>query len=144
MDDIQFTTDGTVNFEVLDAEMRAAFGDRISGISQSGGLLTVHVLEQAEDDKALAEDVLARHDPDALTPEQAALDKAVSAPARAAAIPRWATWDEAQAAAWIAANVKDMDSARAALIDMARLLVALRDATWPGLALTDRDEMQRE
>lgn len=137
MGDIQLITDKAINFEALDRAMRARFGERISGISGLGNALTVHVLEPAEGDEDAAREVLAAHDPDALTPEQAALAIAATAPARAAAIPGWATWDEAQAVAYIENNVKDLARAKVVLIAMARILVALRDAQWPGLG-TDR------
>lgn len=136
MDDIQLiVADKAINFEMLDRAMRARFGERIAGISQSGDRLMVHVLAPEAGDEDAALDVLAAHDPSELTPEQEVQEAARQAPARAAAIPHWAAWNEDEAAAWILANVKDMDSARAVLIDMARLLVALRDATWPGLGI---------
>lgn len=133
--DITLVPDRAINFEALDRAMRARFGTRISGISAAGERLTVHVLEPAEGDEDAARDVLAAHNPTEQTPEQAALAIAANAPARAAAIPGWATWDEAQAMAWIADNVKDLASAKTVLIAMARMLVALRDAQWPLLRL---------
>jgi len=48
-------------------------------------------------------------------------------------IPGWASWTEAQAVAWIEANVTDLASAKAALTAMARLLVALRNKQFPEL-----------
>lgn len=135
MQNINFTIEQVVNFGALDAEMRAVFGERISGISAIENRVIVHVLEPAEGDEALAQAALDAHDPDALTPEQAALRVAEDAPARAAAIPGWATWDEAQAVAYIENNVKDLASAKVVLIAMARVLVALRDAQWPLLGL---------
>jgi len=102
-------------------------------MSAMGDALIVHVLDPQDGDEDAAREVLAAHDPDALTPEQAARKTADDAPARAAAIPGWATWDEAQAVAYIENNVKDLASAKIVLVAMARLLVALRDAQWPGL-----------
>lgn len=52
---------------------------------------------------------------------------------RAANIPAWATWTETQAQDWIDSNVTDLPTAVVALKAMARLIVALRDATWPNL-----------
>jgi len=135
MQTLEFPLPEAANVSALDRAMRARFGDRISGISVAGDVLMVHVLEPQDDDEDAALDVLAAHDPDALTPEQAARKTADDAPARAAAIPGWATWDEAETVAWIEDNVRDLESAKQVLIDMARLLVALRDAQWPLLAL---------
>ena len=135
MQTLEFPLPEAANVSALDRAMRARFGDRISGISAAGDVLMVHVLEPQDDDEDAALDVLAAHDPRGLTPEQEAQEAARQAPERAAAIPHWAAWNEDEAAAWILANVKDMDGARAVLIDMARLLVALRDAQWPMLAI---------
>ncbi len=133
MQTLEFPLPEAANVSALDRAMRARFGERISGISVVGDVLMVHVLEPQDGDEDAAADVLAAHDPAEQTPEQGAREVAQDAPERARAIPGWATWDEAQAVAYIENNVKDMDSARAVLIDMARLLVALRDAQWPGL-----------
>lgn len=135
MDDIRLVANKEINFEALDRAMRARFGARISGISAMGDALIVHVLDPQDGDEDAAADVLAAHDPAEQTPEQVARDMAANAPTRAAAIPGWATWDEAQAAAWITDNVKDLTSAKTVLIAMARMLVALRDAQWPLLAI---------
>ena len=53
---------------------------------------------------------------------------------RAGAIPNWATWDEADAVAYIETNVTDLASARTVLVALTRMVVALRDAQWPWLA----------
>lgn len=135
MNDIRLVANKEINFEALDRAMRARFGARISGMSAMGDALIVHVLDPQDGDEAAAAAVLAAHDPDALTPEQAARKTADAAPARAAAIPGWATWDEAQAVQYIEDNVKDLPSAKTVLVAMARLLVALRDAQWPTLAI---------
>lgn len=66
---------------------------------------------------------------------------------RAQNIPGWATWDEDQVLAWIDSNISAPLAAATTLAEakvvlgkmdtamqaMARLLVALRDKTWPGL-----------
>ena len=133
MRDIQLVHAADLNFDALDRAMRARFGQRISGISRVRDLVTVHVLDYQDGDEDAAADVLAAHDPAEQTPEQAARKTADDAPARAAAIPGWATWDEAETVAWIEDNVRDLESAKQVLVAMARLLVALRDAQWPGL-----------
>lgn len=133
MRNIDLVKAGDLNVDALDRAMRARFGQRISGISRVRDLVTVHVLDYQDGDEDAAADVLAAHDPAEQTPEQVALDRAMRAPARVKAIPGWATWDEAQAVAYIENNVKDLASAKIVLVAMARLLVALRDAQWPGL-----------
>lgn len=135
MRNIDLVKAGDLNVVALDRAMRARFGQRISGISRVRDLVTVHVLDYQDGDEDAAADVLAAHDPAEQTPEQAARKTADDAPARAAAIPGWATWDEAETVAWIEDNVRDLESAKQALVAMARLLVALRDAQWPGLAI---------
>lgn len=135
MREIEMRIQKNINIPALDRAMRARFGARISGISRAGDTLMVHVLEPADGDDDAAREVLAAHDPTEQTPEQAAFEVVRQAPARAAAIPGWATWDEQQAGTWITDNVKDLASAKVALIAMARMLVALRDAQWPGLGL---------
>lgn len=55
------------------------------------------------------------------------------AQSHAANIPNWATWDEATALAWFDANVTTAADALPVLRAMIRLLVALRNETWPGL-----------
>jgi hypothetical protein len=52
---------------------------------------------------------------------------------RAAAIPNWAAWTEAEAVAYIESNVTSLANAKVVLIALARVVVALRDATWPHL-----------
>ena len=133
MRDIQLVHAADLNFDALDRAMRARFGQRISGISRVRDLVTVHVLDYQDGDEDAAGEVLSAHDSTAQTPEQVALDRAMRAPARVKDVPGWATWDEAQAVAYIENNVKDLPSAKIVLVAMARLLVALRDAQWPGL-----------
>ena len=135
MDEITLAADRRINVSALDRAMRAQFGERISGISVTDQHAIVYVLDPQEGDVQIAQSVLDAHDPDVLTPAQEALEQARLAPERARAIPGWATWDEAQAVAYIENNVKDLPSAKIALVAMARLLVALRDAQWPGLGI---------
>lgn len=44
-----------------------------------------------------------------------------------AALPGWADWTGDEAAAWVADNVTDLASAKAALVGLARAVVLLRD-----------------
>jgi len=48
-------------------------------------------------------------------------------------IPGWATWTETEALDYIEANVTDLASAKTVLKAMARMVVALRDKTFPRL-----------
>lgn len=66
------------------------------------------------------------------TQAQTAVVKA-SAKTAAAAIPNWATWNEAQTTAWIDANVTDLASAKTVLRAMARMVIALRNDVFPDL-----------
>lgn len=59
--------------------------------------------------------------------------KVESAKTAAKAIPNWATWNETQAVNYIQTNVTDLASARTVLIALAKMVVALRDDTWPDL-----------
>jgi len=60
-------------------------------------------------------------------------DRKSSSKTNAKAIPNWATWDEAQTVQYITDNVTSLATAKTVLIAMARLIVALRDETWPDL-----------
>lgn len=125
------------NVERLDEALRQALGAQYAGLSWDGTTLRLHGPEGSDPltEKQLAdvERVLSTHDPDELSERQRQTVIAEEAPERARAIPGWATWDEAQAVAYIENNVKDLASAKIVLVAMARLLVALRDAQWPGL-----------
>lgn len=70
MRSINLVVERTVDFGVLDAEMRAVFGERISGISMAEGRVIVHVLEQGENDVDLARAVLAAHNADLVRVER--------------------------------------------------------------------------
>lgn len=48
-------------------------------------------------------------------------------------IPGWATWDEQRALDWVENNVTDLASAKQAISALARMVIHLRDAQWPGL-----------
>jgi len=134
MKNITVTLTKPVNFELLDQEMRARFLARISGLSlRSPDQLTVHFLESWTEDPELVDEVIAAHDATQLTPEQEALSTAEETEGRVRARPGWATWTEEQAIQYIQSNVVDLASAKVALVAMARLLVALRNKTWPRL-----------
>lgn len=47
-------------------------------------------------------------------------------------IPAWASWTELEVIAWVETNLPD-DNTRIAVISMARMIVALRNQTWPEL-----------
>ena len=49
-------------------------------------------------------------------------------------IPGWASWDEATALQWVDDNVTDLQSAKTAIKAITRMMLALRDETWPNLA----------
>jgi hypothetical protein len=51
-------------------------------------------------------------------------------------IPNWAHWTEAETLSYIDTNVVDLASAKIVLRAMARLLIALRNETWPNLQET--------
>lgn len=124
------------NAELLRAELRAAVGEWVAGVSRTPAGWWVVVEDNAPADIEQQFDaVLAAHNPDALTPEQQAAADAATAPDRVRAIPGWALWSEDQAVDWIAANVTNLASAKVALTAMARMLVALRDAQWPTLRI---------
>lgn len=123
-----------INAALLHIELAAALGQAFQGLTFDGRRIGAVIEGEATPEMlqaALA--VLHAHNPDERTPEQQQREVAQDAPERARAIPGWATWDEAQAVAYIENNVKDLASAKIVLVAMARLLVALRDAQWPGL-----------
>lgn len=75
MRNIEFQNTGSVNLEVLDAEIRAAFGaDKIAGLSSDGdGGIVVHVLDDSLSEKearTTAADVLKAHNASAKTARQ--------------------------------------------------------------------------
>jgi hypothetical protein len=117
----------TINVMKLHAELEKA-GIPIEGVSSSG---RIDFLPAATDEqKVQAEAILAAHDPNTLLKvDQVQAD----AKGQATAIPNWAIWTEQQAVDWISANVTDLASARQVLLAMVRMLVALRNQTWPDL-----------
>lgn len=131
--------DVLVNVEVLDAELRAALGDVFDGIiyATADNELRVLLTEETFDWADAVDAVVEAHDPDNLTPDQLAAAKveatAAEADAQSVAIPGWASWTEQRAINYITANVTDLASAKVVLVAMARMLVALRNKTWPHL-----------
>ena len=84
--------------------------------------------EPSQDDLDTAQAVIDAHDAtdyEAIRQAQADTD--------AANIPGWASWTEAEATAWVDANVSNIASAKTALKAMARMIVALCNKQWPGL-----------
>lgn len=62
-----------INPEALDAELRAALGDKASGISARRGQVVVHLTDEASNaDQDQARSIVLNHDPAVLTPHQAA------------------------------------------------------------------------
>lgn len=87
--------------------------------------------ENASDESAIRA-VEATHDAAQLSKSERLDAVRTGAKDAAAAIPNWATWTAPQATDWLTANIADVNT-RTALIAMARMLVALRNARWPDL-----------
>lgn len=121
-----------VNLEGLHDEISAALGAVFHGLA-SHPLRAVVDASAPPNVDAQIDALAAAHDPDALTARQAALAAAADADQRARAVPGWALWSEQQAVEYLQADVTDLASAKVALVAMARVLVALRDAQWPAL-----------
>jgi hypothetical protein len=63
----------SVNLEALDADLRAALGAKISGVSYQRGVLTLHLLDSASEvEQASARAIVATHDPARLSTGQQA------------------------------------------------------------------------
>jgi hypothetical protein len=77
MNDIIISRD-TVNLEALDADLRAALGDGVSGVSFARGVVTVHLTDKAAADASdTARQIVINHDPAHLTlAQQKALEQA--------------------------------------------------------------------
>lgn len=125
-----------VNGELLRDELRAAFGDVIAGTSRTPTGFYIVVEDWSPDDiGAQMQAVIDLHDPAQQTAAQAAMAAAATAPDRVRLISGWATWNETQVLDYIDTNVNDLASAKAVLKALARMVVALRDATWPALGV---------
>lgn len=125
------------NLEQLRAELRAAVGEWVAGVSRAKGVYYIVVEDDAPADAETQMDAtIAAHDPTVLTGDQQAQSLAEQAMNDAAAIPGWAGWSEQQALDYINTNVTDLDSAKTVMLAMARMLVALRNQTWPHLGVS--------
>jgi hypothetical protein len=114
-----------VNIQKLHRELAAA-GLPVISVRIDGVIDYLTALSETE--RATAAAIIAAHDPTDYVAERQA-----GAQSAAAAIPSWATWDESQVIDYINTNVTTLASAKVVLVAMARMLVALRNQTWPGL-----------
>jgi len=119
-----------VNFDSLQEELVVLPG--FIGLNGGPDGIFAVVTDAFENDAEL-EAIVLTHDPNVLTEQQRALLQTSSADQRMRGIPSWATWDEDQVIFYLENNVTDLASAKTVLIAMGRLLVALRDKTWPTL-----------
>jgi hypothetical protein len=70
MNDIIISRDA-VNLEALDADLRAALGDGVSGVSFSRSIVTVHLTDKAAPDASdIARQIVVSHDPAKFTAAQ--------------------------------------------------------------------------
>ena len=114
----------------LTRELQKA-GIPITGVEATGSISAnlaedaiIHCQNATLEQIALAEQIKADHDP---TDYAALVDEAADNAVRD--IPGWATWTESEALAYIDNNPVD----KAVIKAMVRMLIALRDKTWPGL-----------
>ena len=115
-----------INVAKLHQEIENA-GIPISGCTEHGVVWDVDGNTEIQDQPEVAA-VIAAHDPtDYVQQRQESAEGAIKD------IPNWATWTEAEALAYIDANVVDLASAIVVLRAFARLLVALRNKTFPGI-----------
>lgn len=127
----------------------AELGIPIEGIAIENGRVGVDVLkEPTSEELATIQAELDAHDP--AVPSAQTRDGAA---AQAAAIPAWATWTEAEALAWLQANIDDplaaattvaqvkpiLQRMAAVLQAMARMEIALRNQAWPELEKRSAD-----
>jgi hypothetical protein len=68
------------------------------------------------------------------TPVTTAMRLEQDATEQIASISDWATWDADTAAAWINANVTNVDSAKLVLVRIVQMLVALRNKVFPHIS----------
>jgi hypothetical protein len=131
-------TPGSVRGDQLADEVAGGIGVDVDRLRDDVTFYPPDVVELPRDPyeayAAAIEAAIAIHMPDPLYfPADVERARQEEAGDHAADIPGWATWTEAEATAWIDANVIDLASAKAALTAMARLIVALRNKAWPGL-----------
>jgi hypothetical protein len=115
-----------INIAKLHRELEAA-GLPVVGVAADGRMDWSRKLTEAEADQVKV--ILEAHDPvDYGQVRQEEAEKA------AAAVENWSSWTAEKAAEYINANVTTVASARGVLVSMAKLVIALRDQTWPELA----------
>lgn len=126
----------------LDAGLALAQGTARAG-SDSGG----HYCDVPDNTLLSAvQAIVNTHNPATLTSEQQVSQVQESAKTQVQAIPSWASWTEAQVLAWFDTNVANllpavnlaeantiMQNMATAQRAMVRMLVALRNETWPDL-----------
>lgn len=127
-----------INAPALDQELRTALPTKCRGLSFHGGVLRVHLTADAGSaDQTTVAQIVAAHDPDVLTTaqqtEQAAASVKAAAKTQAQNVPNWARWDEATTITWLQTHVTDLASAKTALINLTRMVIALRNEIWPDL-----------
>lgn len=129
-----------VDFNVLklDEDIRATIGTKVVGVNSGPGFVTVYLeTEPTEEETDLITSILDAHDPSVLTDEQI-LQQAVeetenNAISIAESIPGWATWDLDTTLNYIDTNLTDLASAKVIISAMAKMMIALRNKTWPNL-----------
>ncbi|MBN1122790.1 MAG: hypothetical protein JXJ17_17065 [Anaerolineae bacterium] len=99
--------------------------------------VTVHIHDDPDGSiQTLVIAEFSNHDPSLTEAQLADAAKELTeanAKADAASIPGWASWTEAEAVAWVDGHVTNLEGAKQALSALSRLVVALRNKTWPGL-----------
>ena len=125
-----------INVDRLNYELQQQFPNAVASWDEARGLVYVERAPYTGATQAIID----AHDPHQPGPyEQAlALESALeatrsAAKAAAAGVPDWATFTEQEAIDYIDANVADLESAKAVMKRMARMVVNLRDAVWPDL-----------
>lgn len=132
------STPGSVRGDQLADEVAGEIGADVDRLRDDVTFYPPDVVELPRDPyevhAAAIEAAIAAHTPDPLYfPADVERARQAESGEVAAGVPGWATWTEAEATAWIDANVTDLASAKVALTAMARLIVALRNRAWPGL-----------
>lgn len=146
--DVKVTTTGTGAKLILaksgdDFTQALIFSDEISTIADLSAWLLAQTARQSTTDQVLQKRLtIDYHIDQVVDPEtgqlvdQTVIDSTGTQPlpeddgrANFAAMPGWATWTDAEAEAWIEANVTDLASAKTALKAMAKAIVYLRNVT---------------
>lgn len=124
--------------DALHASLATSLGNIFQGVSARKGKIVIHLADNATgQQQADAQQLVQSHDMNSRTDEQQAIVAAANILSQAETnvrnIPGWASWDEATALQWVTTNVTDLASAKTALLALTRMVIALRDAQWPGL-----------